>query len=197
MTAIPMRLASEVEAVVSVHEIDDEALALRLKDGDDAASEELVRRYATPLLRYLHRLSGNDYIAEELFQQTWLSVLEHVDRFNPKVGGGFKAWLYRIATNKANDLWRSKGREKNAKQGLRLMTDESFPDASQRMNGSEQEQRLKKALAQLPEAQRQVLLLRYYGQLKFVEIAQVLGCPLNTALGRMHKAMQKLKVMME
>lgn len=197
MTAIPMRLASEAVAVVSVKETDDETLAMRLKDGDDAASEELVKRYATPLLRYLHRLTGNDNAAEELFQQTWLSVLEHVGRFNPKQGGGFKAWMYRIATNKANDLWRSKGRERNAKEGLKLVTDESFPDASHRMSGSEQEQKLKRALAQLPEPQRQVLLLRYYSEMKFVDIAAMLGCPLNTALGRMHKAMQKLKVMME
>jgi RNA polymerase sigma-70 factor (ECF subfamily) len=184
-------------ADVPLSETDDESLALRLKDGDDAASEELVRRYAQPLLRYLHRLSGSEHAAEELFQQTWLSVLEHVDRFNPSAGGGFRAWLYRIATNKANDLWRSRGREKNAKAGLKLVTDESFPDASHRMAGSEQEQKLKRALAQLPEPQRQVLLLRYYSELKFVEIAEMLGCPLNTALGRMHKAMQKLKQMME
>ncbi|HEV7301202.1 MAG TPA: sigma-70 family RNA polymerase sigma factor [Tepidisphaeraceae bacterium] len=196
MTATSMRIVA-APADVPLSETDDESLALRLKDGDDAASEELVRRYAQPLLRYLHRLSGSEHAAEELFQQTWLSVLEHVDRFNPSAGGGFRAWLYRIATNKANDLWRSRGREKNAKAGLKLVTDESFPDASHRMAGSEQEQKLKRALAQLPEPQRQVLLLRYYSELKFVEIAEMLGCPLNTALGRMHKAMQKLKQMME
>ena len=49
----------------------------------------------------------------------------------------------------------------------------------------------------LPESQRQVLLLRYYSNLKFVEIADMLGCPLNTALGRMHKAVLKLRVLME
>ena len=56
--------------------------------------------------------------------------------------------------------------------------------------------RLRAAIEQLPENQRQVLLLRYYSGLKFVEIAELLGCPLNTALGRMHKAMLKLKELM-
>jgi RNA polymerase sigma-70 factor (ECF subfamily) len=65
------------------------------------------------------------------------------------------------------------------------------------MEGTEQEEKLRRAIEQLPEAQRQVLMLRYYSNLKFVEIAQVVGCPLNTALGRMHKAMLKLKEMME
>jgi RNA polymerase sigma-70 factor (ECF subfamily) len=144
-------------------------------------------------MRYLVRLSGAENLAEELHQQTWLSVLDHLDKFDASSGGGFKAWVFRIATNKANDLWRSRGRERVAKEGLRLVTDEIGPDASQRLDGQEQAQKLKRAIEQLPENQKQVLLLRYYSNLKFVEIAEVLGCPLNTALGRMHKAMSKLK----
>jgi RNA polymerase sigma-70 factor, ECF subfamily len=65
------------------------------------------------------------------------------------------------------------------------------------LENSEQVGKLRSAIERLPEGQRQVLLLRYYSGLKFVEIAQTLGCPLNTALGRMHKAMQRLKQLME
>ena len=64
------------------------------------------------------------------------------------------------------------------------------------MEATEQEQKLRAAIQQLPEAQKQVLLLRYYSNLKFIEIAEVVGCPLNTALGRMHKAMLRLKELM-
>jgi RNA polymerase sigma-70 factor (ECF subfamily) len=150
------------------------------------------------LLRYLHRLVRDELTAEELYQQTWLSALEHLDRFDAAsrsaaVGGGFKAWLFRIATNKANDLWRSRGRERNAKAGLRLVVDDAGPDASHAPSTTEQVARLRDAIDQLPPPQREVLLLRYYSDLKFVEIADMLGCPLNTALGRMHKAMLKLK----
>jgi RNA polymerase sigma-70 factor (ECF subfamily) len=176
----------------------DAVLIDRLRDGDAAAGEVLVSRYAPALLRYLQRLAGSDHIAEELHQQTWLSVLEHVQLFDAAASpGGFKAWLFRIATNKANDVWRSRGREHNAKEGLRLVTETTAPDAAHRMSGTEQEHKLLRAIEQLPEAQRQVLLLRYYSQMKFVEIAQMLGCPLNTALGRMHKAMLKLKQLMD
>jgi RNA polymerase sigma-70 factor, ECF subfamily len=137
-------------------------------------------------------------VAEELHQQTWLSVMDHLDRFDKSSSaGGFKAWLFRIATNKANDHWRSHGRDKVAKQALRLVTEDQAPDAGHRLEGSEQEVKLREAIARLPENQRQVLMLRYYSNLKFVEIAEMLGCPLNTALGRMHKAMLKLKEMME
>jgi RNA polymerase sigma-70 factor (ECF subfamily) len=176
----------------------DEALIVRMRRGDNRSGEELVRRYYQPLIRYLQRLCGNDQLAEELLQQTWLSVLEHLGKFDESVTpGGFKAWLFRIATNKANDHWRSRGREKVAKEGLKLVTDQEAPDAGYRLEGSEQEQKLKVAIEQLPEAQKQVLMLRYYGNLKFVEIAEMLGCPLNTALGRMHKAMLKLKELMD
>ena len=179
-------------------EVSDEALAKRLRDGQVAAGEELVRRYHQPLLRYLHRLAGSDHLAEELHQQTWLSVLDHLERFDPaSTAGGFKAWLFRIATNKANDYWRSQGREKAAKKGLKLVTDEHQPPAGQRLEGTEQEVKLRSAIDKLPEPQKQVLLLRYYTGLKFVEIAEILGCPLNTALGRMHKAMIKLRQLME
>lgn len=173
----------------------DEALVQRLRGGDVAAGEVLARRYYEPLMRYLHRLAGG-HAAEELHQQTWLSVLDHLDRFDPAAGGGFKAWLFRIATNKANDHWRSRGREKAAKEALKLVTEELTPAAGERLQGAEQEEKLRRAIDLLPEPQRQVLVLRYYGNLKFVEIAEILGCPLNTALGRVHKALIKLRQMM-
>jgi RNA polymerase sigma-70 factor (ECF subfamily) len=176
----------------------DESLLERLRQGEGPAGDELVRRHCQVLLRYLQRLTGRDYLAEELHQQTWLSVLDHADRFNPaSSSGGFKAWLFRIATNKANDYWRAHGREAAVRQGLRLMGEASAPASEARLEEQEQAAKLKRAIERLPESQRQVVMMRYYGNMKFVDIAQALGCPLNTALGRMHKAMLKLKEMME
>lgn len=176
----------------------DESLVELLRGGSPAAGEVLVKRYAQPLLRYLQRITGSDHLAEELHQQTWLSVLDHIDRFDQSSSsGGFKAWLFRIATNKANDHWRSAGRERVAKEGVKLITDDVMPEAGHRMEGTEQEMKLRSAIEKLPEAQRQVLMLRYYSNLKFVEIAEMMGCPLNTALGRMHKAVLKLRQLMD
>jgi RNA polymerase sigma-70 factor (ECF subfamily) len=178
-------------------ELSDEMLVARLRAGESAAAETLCRRHHEPMMRYLQRLVGAD-VAEELFQQTWLSVLDHIDRFNPAATnpGAFKAWLFRIATNKANDHWRSGGRERAGREGLRLVTETLGPDASHRLEGQEMAAKLQQALQQLPENQRQVLLLRFYSDMKFVEIAEVLGCPLNTALGRVHKAILKLRQLM-
>jgi RNA polymerase sigma-70 factor, ECF subfamily len=174
--------------------VTDEELVRRLRDGDDWAGEDLARRHCPLLLRFLQRLVQSDQLAEELHQQAWISALENLDKFEVTSGnGGFKAWLYRIATNKAHDHWRSRGREKRAKDGLRLVTEETAPDAAHRLEGAEAEAKLRVALELLPHSQKEVLLLRYYGNLKFVEIAEMLGCPLNTALGRMHKAMIRLR----
>src|SRR3954451_15128603 len=152
MTGTSWRIGSKGQTPAGMS---DELLAQRLREGDVAAGDELVRRYCQALLRYLQRIGGSENLAEELHQQTWASVVEHIDRFDAKsTAGGFKAWLFRIATNKANDHWRSAGREKTAKQGLRLVTEEEAPAAGARLEGSEQEQRLMAAIEQLPENQR-------------------------------------------
>jgi len=180
--------------------ITDESLVAKTSAGDPAAGDALVRRYAQPLLRYLQRLVGDD--AEELHQQTWMSVLDNLEKFDPAAAeqhgaGAFKAWIFRIATNKANDLWRSRGRERTAKQGLRLVTETESPWAGERAEGTEMQLKLRAAIERLPENQRQILSLRYYSNMKFVDIAKLLGCPLNTALGRVHKAMNKLRQLLE
>lgn len=173
----------------------DESLMQRLRGGDAVAGDVLVKRYYPSLVRYLQRVAGTE-AAEELLQQTWLSVLDHADKFDPQNGGGgFKSWLFRIATNKANDHWRSRGRKSRV---CRVEAGNGYQSthAGHRAEGDEQEQKLIQAIGQLPEAQRQVLMLRYYSDMKFVEIAELLGCPLNTALGRVHKAMIRLKELM-
>jgi RNA polymerase sigma-70 factor (ECF subfamily) len=176
----------------------DEVLLKRLRNGESAAGETLVKRYHQPLLRYLQRLVGSDHAAEELLQATWLSVLEHIEKFDPSsTSGGFRAWLFRIATNKAHDVWRARGRERLAREGLKFIVEEEAPQAGHHIEGSEQQEKLLRAIEQLPENQRQVLMLRYYSEMKFTEIAEMLGCPLNTALGRMHKAIVKLKELMD
>ncbi|MDB5327423.1 MAG: DNA-directed polymerase sigma-70 factor [Phycisphaerales bacterium] len=175
----------------------DAALVERLRKGDTRAAEALVRRYHSPLMGYLLRLGGQQSVAEELHQQTWLSVLQHVDRFSPSAGGSFKSWLFRIATNKANDLWRRRRREPAGDAALEFATAPAEDAAHDAVQSAEEAARLRTAIANLPEAQRQVLVMRYYGGLKFTEIAESLGCPLNTALGRMHKALIRLRGMLD
>jgi RNA polymerase sigma-70 factor (ECF subfamily) len=178
--------------------LSDESLLARLCRGDTAAGQALAARHYTALLRYLQRIAGTE-AAEDLHQQTWLSALAHADRFVAGAGAGtFKGWLYRIATNKTKDHWRSARRERAAKAGFGRMTEgECSPWAGHAADGAEQHDRLRSALQRLPDPQREVLLLRYYSDMKFADIADVLGCPLNTALTRAHKALIKLRGAMD
>jgi RNA polymerase sigma-70 factor, ECF subfamily len=76
------------------------------------------------------------------------------------------------------------------------MADESGQDAPSPLEATEVQGRVQRAIDLLPEAQKQIVLMRYYANMKFTEIAEALGCPLNTALGRMHKATLKLREML-
>jgi len=179
-------------------DISDEVLVSRLCAGDTAAGDLLVRRYAKTLLGYLHRLTGNAALAEDLHQQTWVSVLENLDRFDFKSStSGFRPWLFRIATNKVSDQWRSQARKRKVHDTLRISGEIEAEDASVPMQLSEDIQRLEQAIQELPEPQRQVVCMRFYSKMKFADIAAALGCPLNTALGRMHKALAKLRKSLE
>jgi RNA polymerase sigma factor (sigma-70 family) len=165
----------------------------RLRGGDVAAGEVLVKRHAAPLRRYLHRIAGAG-AAEELHQQTWLSVLTHLDRFVASAtGGSFRGWLFRIAGNKVKDHWRSASREACAKEGFGRIADDRAPREQGSLEAAEAHERLRWALDALPEGQRHVLMLRYFGDMKFLDIAAVLDCPLNTALTRAHKGLIKLR----
>ena len=158
-----------------------------------AGGEVLVKRYNGSLRRYLLRLVGAS-AAEELHQQTWLSVLSHLDRFVASAtGGSFRGWLFRIAGNKVKDHWRSKSREKCAKEGFGRIAGDRSPGEQSGTEDAEEHERLRRAIDALPECQRHVLMLRYYADMKFLDIAAVLECPLNTALTRAHKGLIKLR----
>ena len=181
---------------------DDATLVRRLRAGDADAGDALIHRYATPLMTYLRRLAGSDAAAEELHQTTWLSVLEHLAQFDPATAAGdkagFKAWLFRIATNKATDHFRRVGRDRRRLSAFAADPMFSHVDdgtaALDALHADDRAARLARAIADLPPPQAEVVRLRFYAGLKFVEIAQVVGCPLNTALGRMHKAIGKLRL---
>ena len=170
--------------------------------GDTAAFGELVRRYGNGLLGYLIRMSRNRHDAEDLFQETFKRVHEKAHTFR---GSSFKSWLFTIATRVAVDGMRRRKRMRIVSLNQRLdctnpdsegldavaVADDSY-EPSQEAAKTEQTEQVRQAVQLLPERQRATLVLAYYQQLSYPEVARILGCSVGTVKTQMFRALRTL-----
>ena len=190
-------------AVSDTAVVSDEKLIAEARTGNQGAFNSLVGRYEKELYGYLRRYVGDATLAEDVFQNTFLKVYEKLDQYEQ--GRPFRPWLYTIATHQAVDTLRRQNRRKavsldrHGSSGLEsdqssladllVARDESPQDA---MSREEQKQALRQAVEELPELYRQVMLLAYYQEMKYTDIAEVLGVPLGTVKSRLHAAVNRL-----
>jgi RNA polymerase sigma-70 factor (ECF subfamily) len=167
----------------------DQELARRLFQGDENAAKTLLERYQRPLFGLLYRLTGNAADADELFQETFVRVLRAAERFDH--ARRFKPWLYTIAVNLARD--RTSRRRHRASPELRA--NENLPDRDDTDHEERFAERVDvaRALAELPQAQRDVVVLRYFEGLSEPELASALGIPRGTVKSRLHHALSKMR----
>jgi len=160
---------------------------------------ELVEHYRRPLYGFILRMMEGHMDAEEIFQETWLRAVRHLPTYRED---RFLSWLFRIAHNLVIDRAR-KARPMIDLHG-RDESDEADPiqtqlagkaiDPAVRTAGRDLGDRIRAAVASLPEDQREVFLLRTEADIPFKEIARMQGTSINTALARMHYAVKKLRV---
>lgn len=166
--------------------------------GNDRAFENLFKRYERPLFSFILKFVRDRQIAEDIFQQTWIKVLNGLTGYEEK--GKFSSWLFGIANNCCIDHSRKETRSKvddrASAEGMDLLEGDDCDPESTFLKQEETEW-LEKAIQTLPIEQKEVVLLRLHGQLPFKEIARVLGSPLNTVLGRMHYAVCNLRKMVD
>ena len=187
--------------------LSDEALFSRYRDQALPTDfNELVRRYERELYRYLTRYLGNPALAEDVFQNTFLQV--HLKRGLYEDGRPVRPWLYSIATHQAVDALRKAGRHPTVSLDRRVSSGgESDPgalidllvgeDSAPLSELQEQERRdwVTKSIEKLPDTLRQTLVLAYYQDLKYREIAEILKIPVGTVKSRLHAALSKLQEM--
>lgn len=174
-----------------VHEPDDSALMLRYRDGDVAAFETLYRRHKDPIYRYLLRLCGHRDTAEDIFQDVWGKIVNARTSYRPTAK--FTTFLYRVAHNCFIDhLRRNKRHANNTSLEPELHGDpgEALELVTERSLARE---RLERALATLPDEQRDAFLLSEEGGLSMDQIASVTGCNRETAKSRVRYAVDKLR----
>ena len=149
--------------------------------GDGAALGELMTRWERPLHAFLFRWTGGRDV-EDLYQETWLRVVRAAKRFDTR--RRFSTWLFQIAVNLCHDWHRHRPPEP--------VDPADVPAGATGVETIEAAIDARRLIAALPEAQRSVVLLRYYHDLGEEEIAEILGCPRGTVKSRLHHAMARL-----
>lgn len=181
--------------------VPDEQLLLRYTQGDAGAFETLVNRYRSELFHFLARFLGDPILAEDVFQEAFLQV--HLSSGGFDVSRRFKPWLFTIAANKARDALRSRFRRPTAELDAEISTGEhdatrfvdlmpaTIPQPTESISNQETADAVKTVVGQMPENLRIVLLLSYFHELPYKEIAEVLNVPLGTVKSRLHVAVKE------
>lgn len=204
-------IASAVFALVGERHIEmtpgteeDEPIWLeKARRGNGEAIEALVERYSPGLIRYLIRLSGDRALAEDMLQDTWLRVMEHLDSFRP--GNSFRAWLYAIARNRAFDILRQRSRHLQNGQGVTADRGESLfeevadpgPSILEQIAEEDLTRYVLRVMQTLPLNLREVLALRFEQELEIVAIARVLGLSPSAVKDRLYRGLDLLRLQTE
>jgi RNA polymerase sigma-70 factor, ECF subfamily len=179
----------------------DEELMMRCRNGDMSAFELLVMRYKDPILNYIYRNIGDYHSAEDLAQETFTRVFKSANRYEPKCQ--FKNFIYLIATNLCRNEVRNRNRRNTALLDDLVPEDgdidrfdfvqdvSSLPD--ELYEKKEQQALIQQTLSRLPESQRLALTLVTYQNLRYDEIADVLGCSVSAVKSLIHRARQSMK----
>lgn len=177
----------------------DREIAL-LKKRDPDAISELIGRYQHRLYRFLVRMVQDSATAEDLFQQTWIRLLEKIGSYDAR--RNFDAWLFAIARNLAIDhLRRRRGISLDEADDSGLARVDRLTaggrDALEQLLDFERGARLAEAIAELPAIHREVLTLRFEEGMKLEQIAEVAAIPLSTVKSRLHRALESLRMRIE
>ncbi len=194
------RLARRSEPAVERPPADDRALLEQVIAGDLVAFERLYDRYARPVYSLAYRILGDPADAEELLQETFVKVWQQAARYDPR-RGTFGSWLMSIAYNLAIDALRTRSRRPPRADfvdlgDLPLYDIDEATIVYEAAEVSELRDRVRQAMAQLPEPQRQAIELAYFAGLSHTEIAAVLGEPVGTIKTRLRLGMQKLQLLL-
>ena len=179
----------------------DESLAMGYMDGDVKAFDEILLRYQSMLFSYFLYIVKNEDEANELFQETFVKVVVHLQNQRYKPTGLFRYWLYRIAHNTVTDRLRRREfklmKDANADNDLTRVNNECITVESHEgdMIRMQTFDKLHEMVDKLPADQREIVYLHYFEGLTFREIAEIMGISINTALGRMRYAIINLRKM--
>ena len=182
-------------------ELNDSQLLSLYKNGNEEAFAELVNRHKNRVFTTIYLIVKDTYVAEDLLQDAFVKAINTIKRGRYNEEGKFLPWLLRIAHNLAIDHFRKSKRYPTIvmEDGSNVFNTMDFAEDSmeEKQIKSDTHALLKKLIQELPEAQKEVLIMRHYMQMSFQEIAETTGVSINTALGRMRYALINLRKKMQ
>ena len=161
------------------------------KSGKSRCFRQLVDMYAARCYGYFYRLTGNRDISDDLLSELFVKLVEKIGTFK---GGSFEGWLFKVASNIFHDYLRNKQRRKMLIDGLKEL--ESTEQKGGQLD-SDIVDKLQIQLKRLDKDTRELIILRFYSQLSFKEIAKMRSEPIGTTLAKMHRGVKKLRELME
>ena len=184
----------------SIQKTDSELIRL-FKEGDVNALNQLIERYKDKIYTSIYLLLKDKYLAEDMFQNTFIKVIETIRGGNYNEEGKFLPWVTRIAHNLCLDHFRKVKRSPS----IRSADGETMLDAlldgaecaETKMIKAQAHDKVRRLVDLLPHDQREVIVLRHFGGLSFKDVAQLTNCSINTALGRMRYGLINLRRMVE
>ena len=162
------------------------------KHGSQDGYAQIVELYANRLYGYFYRLTGNAESSNDLLSEVFVKLVEKIGTYN---SGAFDLWLFKIATNIFYDHLRQQQRHKKFLESHRQQLEKELNDVKK--SDDEAADILQAQLGQLDKQTRELILLRYYSDLSFKEIATIRKEPLGTVLSKVHRGLAKLRELME
>ena len=164
----------------------DELLIKRIRAGDEDASEILVRKYYLQIMRFCMWQCGNADLAEDLAQETFLKAFKSLDQYRKK--GHFKAWLYSVAKSVCIDEFRKRRIESETTCDIYELGSDSLE-----IKRLEDDDEIRHMMANLPEDQKEALLLHYIEGFSYRQMGEILNIPYRTAQSRVNLAIKTLR----
>jgi len=162
------------------------------KAGNAASFEQLIDAYGGRCYGYFYRLTGNRELSDDLLSELFVKLVTKIGSYK---GGSFESWVFRTATNIFHDYLRAKQRQQKA---MDVRKDEvALREAGTGRGGSERIDELQVQLEKLEPDTRELMVMRYYSQLTFREIASIRAEPIGTILSKVHRGIKKLRELME
>jgi RNA polymerase sigma-70 factor (ECF subfamily) len=181
--------------------LDDSQLVGQYINGNEVAFEELVNRHKSRIFTTIYMIVKDQYVAEDLMQEVFIKAIRTLKSGRYNEEGKFLPWILRIAHNLAIDKFRKNKRyptivmdDGNSVFETLEFAEGTFEDAQMKKDVHKS---LRKLIQELPEAQKQVLIMRHYMDMSFKEISDQTGVSINTALGRMRYALINLRKKMQ